>query len=72
MIHLLFLLALYFLPSLIAGSRNLHERTGIVLLNIFLGWTCIGWVIALIWAIPAPAPNMVYPRPPYPPYPPHY
>ena len=68
MIHLLFLLALYFLPSLIAGSRNLHERTGIVLLNIFLGWTCIGWVIALIWAIAAPRPYIYYGRPPYPPY----
>jgi hypothetical protein len=72
MIHFMVFLALYFLPSLIASGRHLHERTGIVLLNVFLGWTCIGWVIALIWAIAAPAPYMVYPRPPYPPYPPHY
>jgi hypothetical protein len=24
---------------------------GIFLLNLFLGWTVVGWVVALIWAI---------------------
>ena len=67
MIHLLILFALYFLPALIAGSRHLHERTAITLLNLFLGWTFIGWIIALIWAITAPSPYYIYPRPPYPP-----
>jgi hypothetical protein len=69
MIHLLIFLGMYFLPALIAGHRHLHERTAITLLNLFLGWTCIGWVIALIWAITAPAPYVVYVRPPY--YPPY-
>lgn len=68
MIHLLFLIAIYFLPSIIAGSRHLDERTGITLLNLFLGWTFIGWIAALVWAIVAPAPYYYYPRPPYPPY----
>ena len=72
MIHLLFLFALYFLPSLIASARHLHDRPAIVLINLFLGWTCIGWFIALIWAIAAPAPYMVYVQPPYPPYPRYY
>jgi T4 superinfection immunity protein len=62
------LLALYFLPSLIAGGRHLREHTTITLLNLFLGWTFIGWIVALIWAIAAPAPYVVYVRPPYPPY----
>jgi len=35
------------------GGRHLHERTAITLLNLFLGWTFIGWIIALIWAITA-------------------
>jgi hypothetical protein len=61
-------LALYFLPALIAGGRHLHERTAITLLNLFLGWTFIGWIIAFIWAIAAPAPYVVYVQPPYPPY----
>jgi hypothetical protein len=68
MFHFLFFLALYFLPSLIAGHRHLHERVLITLLNLFLGWTFIGWVAALIWAIAAPSPWAYYGRPPYPPY----
>jgi Superinfection immunity protein len=67
MIHLLILVGLYFLPTLIANGRHLPERAGIFLLNLFLGWTLIGWVIALIWAVTAPAPYMVYVEPPYPP-----
>jgi hypothetical protein len=40
------------------------------MLNLFLGWTFIGWIVALIWAITAPAPYLVYPPPPN--YPPRY
>ncbi len=72
MLHLLFLILLYFLPTIIASRRGLHERTAIALLNLFLGWTLIGWVIALIWAIVAPSPYIVYARPPYSPYGPYY
>jgi hypothetical protein len=25
-------------------------------LNFFLGWTMIGWVVALVWAVKADAP----------------
>lgn len=39
---------IYFIPSMLAyGKRNF---TAILLLNIFLGWTFIGWVVALVWA----------------------
>jgi Na+/H+-dicarboxylate symporter len=61
---LLFFTLLYFLPAII--GRDKRDSTGIFLLNLFLGWTAIGWIIALIWActaepcarvhlIPAPA-----------------
>jgi len=40
---------LYFLPSII--GRNKRTFTSILLLNIFLGWTFIGWIVALIWAV---------------------
>ncbi|MDP1623227.1 MAG: superinfection immunity protein [Bacteroidales bacterium] len=46
---LLILFVPYFIPSIIA--RNKVNFTGILLLNIFLGWTLLGWVGALIWAI---------------------
>jgi len=42
---------LYFLPSILAFARNKRDTTSIVLLNFFLGWTAIGWVIALVWAV---------------------
>jgi hypothetical protein len=42
---------LYFLPTII--GREKHDAAGIFLLNLFLGWTLIGWVIALVWACAA-------------------
>jgi hypothetical protein len=41
----------YFLPSILAFARNKRDTTSILLLNFFLGWTAIGWVIALVWAL---------------------
>jgi hypothetical protein len=49
---------IYFLPSLIALMRNKRDITAIVLLNFFLGWTMIGWVVALIWAVKTDYPMM--------------
>jgi Superinfection immunity protein len=43
--------ALYFLPAIIAAVRHTHNSTGILLLNLFLGWTMIGWFVALLIAI---------------------
>jgi len=41
---------MYFLPSIIALARNKRDIGGILLLNLFLGWTMIGWIVALVWA----------------------
>jgi hypothetical protein len=41
---------IYFLPALIARRRLHRNATAILVLNWFLGWTFLGWVIALIWA----------------------
>ena len=49
---------LYFLPSIIAFARNKRDTTSILLLNFFLGWTAIGWVIALVWAVKQDVPAM--------------
>jgi len=40
-------LSLYFLPTIIAALKHKPNLTNIALLNIFLGWSIIGWVIAL-------------------------
>ena len=41
----------YFLPAVVAVLRGMDKTAGVVVLNIFLGWTLIGWVVALCWAI---------------------
>ncbi len=50
---------MYFLPSIIALARNKRDITAIVLLNFFLGWTMIGWVVALVWAVKTDVPMVV-------------
>ena len=44
-------LIIYFLPSIIAFFGNKSNTLAIVMLNLFLGWSFIGWVVALIWAV---------------------
>lgn len=43
----------YFLPWILALLRGTRSNVGIFFLNLLLGWTMIGWVVALIWAIAA-------------------
>lgn len=43
------LIALYFLPCLLASGKK--HSTGIIILNVFLGWSIVGWIAALIWAV---------------------
>lgn len=44
-------LILYFLPSIIANRRGHNNVAAILMLNLFLGWTCIGWIVAIVWAM---------------------
>jgi hypothetical protein len=44
---------LYFLPTFISCNRGHHQTGPIVILNLFLGWTLVGWVIALAWSCSA-------------------
>ena len=41
---------MYFLPSIIALARSKRDLLAIFLLNLFLGWSIIGWIVALVWA----------------------
>jgi hypothetical protein len=50
---------MYFLPSILAFARSKRDATAILLLNIFLGWTVIGWVVALVWAVKTDVPMVV-------------
>ena len=43
-------LILYFLQSVIAyGNRN-PDRNSVFIINLWLGWTIIGWITAFGWA----------------------
>jgi len=54
---------IYFLPGIIASNRRHPSENSIVILNLFLGWTFLGWVVALVWSVsaipdnPRPQPN---------------
>jgi hypothetical protein len=50
---------MYFLPSIIGLARSKRDIGAIILLNFFLGWTMIGWVIALVWAVKTDYPMVV-------------
>lgn len=54
-VMLAMVIALYCTPSIIAMARKHQNRTGIILLNLLLGWTLIGWIAALIWSVSASA-----------------
>ncbi len=45
------LLLVYFSPTLLALLRKKSNALAIGVLNLFLGWTLVGWVIALVWAV---------------------
>lgn len=49
---ILFLLFVYFIPSMIAANKK--HYAGVVVVNLFLGWTLLGWVGALAWAVSSP------------------
>jgi hypothetical protein len=40
----------YLLPSFVAAARKHPSQNSIAIINIFLGWTFLGWVVALAWA----------------------
>jgi hypothetical protein len=43
-------LLLYFAPSIVAKERKHPNATAIFVLNLFLGWSVIGWVGAIVWS----------------------
>ena len=51
---------LYLLPWAVAATRNKSNQAAIFLLNFFLGWSFVGWIVALVMACGAePQTNVV-------------
>lgn len=67
----LIMLAIFFLPIIIAVRKHHPNTLGIVLIDIFLGWSILGWLGALIWALqnPIQTHNSTYNYQPPPAYP---
>lgn len=49
------LVIVYFGPTIIARRRKHQQKTAITVLNIFGGWTFLGWLVALVWAFTTPS-----------------
>jgi len=47
----LIIVCIYFLPTVLANFNKHTKSDSIFIINLFLGWTLIGWVIALAWSV---------------------
>lgn len=56
-------IGIYFVPTIVALNREHHNKIAIVVLNVFAGWTLIGWVGALVWALTNPPRRDAVPPP---------
>lgn len=51
LVVLFFAVLIYFIPGIIAANRD-HPNTGAIwALNLLLGWTVLGWIGSLVWAL---------------------
>jgi hypothetical protein len=48
-----FLIIAYLFPTLLALLRGHHNTLAIFALNLLLGWTAFGWIIAFVWSLTA-------------------
>jgi hypothetical protein len=44
-------LVFYFLPTIIGHYQDHYSFRNLFLVNLLLGWTGIGWIVAFIWAL---------------------
>lgn len=49
-------LIFYFVPAIVAFNREHNDAIAVFLLDLFLGWTFVGWVIALVWSVAGQSP----------------
>src|SRR5579863_4069114 len=55
---IVFGIALYMLPTIIAAVRHHRQVVAIGVLNFLLGWTLLGWIGSLVWSLTNPAPGV--------------
>lgn len=50
MLAILFGIAMYFLPAIVAHHRQHVSFGAILLVNLLLGWSVVGWIVCFAWA----------------------
>ncbi|WP_208103652.1 superinfection immunity protein [Mycolicibacterium sp. CBMA 226] len=50
-VFLLIGLFLYLIPTMVAANRKVPNVGSVIVINLFLGWTFVGWVVALAMAM---------------------
>ena len=48
---LLIAIPIHLSPSIIAFVRDHSHKWAVVAINVLTGWTGIGWIVALVWAL---------------------
>lgn len=43
-------IVVYFVPGIVAECRQHQNTLAIFMLNLLLGWTFVGWCVAMVWA----------------------
>lgn len=59
----LIMLVAYFIPTVVASGRSHQSAGAIFCLNLLLGWTLLGWVVALVWSLTNPTQVVVKNKP---------
>jgi hypothetical protein len=45
------IIAAYWVPTFVAWRRHVPAKGQVLVVNLFLGWTFVGWVVALVMAL---------------------
>ena len=51
MILTIFAALVYFLPTAVAWMTGCRNHVAVLVVNLFFGWTVVGWVAALVMAV---------------------
>jgi hypothetical protein len=44
-------IVLYWVPTLVAGTRHVRNLGSVIAINLLTGWTIVGWIVALAMAL---------------------
>lgn len=61
--YLFLMVVIYFLPAIVARVNHHTNTAAIFVLNLALGWTVLGWIGALVWAVMASQRTPAQPQP---------